>query len=410
MNANNKNTLWITIIVLIYEYSIFFYGDLRRISWVFISLILIIVLISKKENIFNNKFIFILLSVYALIFIQALLYGGISIAALYKPLMIFLIPFLMIKIQKEKFLVNLFNGIYILSVLSTVIFFLYTLVRPIGIFIDYLFYFLAPFSGNGVPDSIIVFSVPDKPQFSDLIWTRNAGFSHEPGAFAVIILLGIILNSILTRNIFERKNLILSFIMLTTFSTAGYAGLSLYFGYFLWRAKIHSLIKILTIPIIISLVFYTYNNNDFMNYKIESSFNSDIYAVESGQTMQRGRFFAFIKAAEVFISNPITGRGILTATETDIVDERASFGYGFMGLLANYGIIFGSFYLLFFFRGFKIAFNIYGFSKKDAVVGFLSINLLLLTQPFFLSIPFVLFFLFGYFSNRKTIIEDSIKL
>jgi hypothetical protein len=143
-----------------------------------------------------------------------------------------------------------------------------------------------------------------------------------------------------------------------------------------------------------------------MSDKIEGSLTSDIQAVKKEESMQRGRFYAFIKAAEVFAQNPITGQGILTATETESVAERASFGYGFMGLLARYGLLFGGFYFYFFYKGFEKAFLSSGLKRKDAIIAFIVINLTLLTQPFFLSIPFVGFFIIGYLYKLTSPIQS----
>ncbi|MFW6025688.1 MAG: O-antigen ligase family protein [Candidatus Woesearchaeota archaeon] len=391
--------------VLLIEFSMFFGGDLHRPAWVLLFTLLVLYHLSENKNIINDKMMLVLLAVYTLIILQSFIYGGLSPAAIYKPIWLFLTPYLFFTIQKDEFIKNLFRGIYILSVISTIFYLAYSFIPSANNAIDQLFHFFAPYSGTKVPNSFIIFSLPG--EYQNFPYPRHAGFTSEPGAFSIVLILGIIVNTLIKKQAFNKENFILAFILLTTFSTVGYISLFVYFGYYLLRSRIYLFVKVLLIPTFFILVFFVYNTTEFMSGKIEGSYMSDMEAVQTGETMQRGRFFAFAKALEVFIQNPVTGQGILTASETDIVHERASFGYGFIGALARYGIFFGGFYLFFFYKGFEKLFLINGFMKKDAIVGFIALNLTLLTQPFFLSIPIVAFFVIGYNYSLTLVIKSN---
>jgi hypothetical protein len=102
-----------------------------------------------------------------------------------------------------------------------------------------------------------------------------------------------------------------------------------------------------------------------------------------------------------FISNPITGRGIISALEYD-VGKRGSFGYGFAGLFAMYGIFFSLFYMWFFYKGFLVMSWFNTLPKYYALAAFITINMGLLTQVFFLHTPFIYFYLIGLFYSTDS--------
>ena len=103
-----------------------------------------------------------------------------------------------------------------------------------------------------------------------------------------------------------------------------------------------------------------------------------------------------------FFENPITGRGILYNIKYD-VGKDGSFGYGFIGMFAMYGLFFGLFYMWFFFRGFQKMNLFFHTSLFYLITAFIIINLGLLTQASFLQTPFIFFFIIGLFAPISSI-------
>lgn len=66
-----------------------------------------------------------------------------------------------------------------------------------------------------------------------------------------------------------------------------------------------------------------------------------------------------------------------------------------MGFLARYGIIFGGFYLFYYYKGLKKLCFFYRLPKGVALLLFMIIHLGLSTQGFFFHASFVMFFIIG---------------
>ena len=73
---------------------------------------------------------------------------------------------------------------------------------------------------------------------------------HEPGAFAVFIVLAIVINIMIDDRPFSRKNIILLIALVSTFSTAGILSIFLVYGFYFFRIKKKN-IKVLIVSAII---------------------------------------------------------------------------------------------------------------------------------------------------------------
>lgn len=392
--ANDFRNYFLVVLILLFEDSPFFMNNQVQKNFWFVLFALLLIANGGKKRILNQKIVTILLVVWMLMIVQSALYGGgFTPAMAYKPLMLFYTPFLLFTLMGLRYFKYLFNVIYFIAVYTFVIYLLHSFIPP---FYDWLlgaFDFVFQYSWADRPRTILIYS---NPRISGYFFMRNSGIFHEPGAYSIYLMLAIVINTYFTRKVFNPKNLFLSFMVLTTFSTTGYVMLFLFLGYAVMNMKIHfSLKPVIIIPFAVVLI-YAYQNTNFLKQKVDTHYTTQYEDVEEGNINKRGRFYAFGMSVKSFISNPITGRGVLTRHQYD-VGEIGSFGYGFAGLFAMYGLFFGIYYMWYFYKGFVKMSHQFKMSKYYTLIAFITINLGLLTQAFFLNASFVYFFIVGLF-------------
>lgn len=394
---NNKNKLFDYIIVLtallITASPFFLFLDVRV---PFTFMIILWAYTVYKRRMTNSKKIFlVLLAVYALITIQWVLYGGFSPAGIYKPLLIFFTPYILYRLFGLKYFSYLFDIIYYSSIFTFPIYLLQSIFQPVNALVIKAMDFAFPYALTDWPRTILFYSMPRESGF---LLLRNSGIFHEPGAFSLYLMLAIIINTFFTRNTLDRKNIVLSIIILTTFSTAGYVLLALFLVYAIPKSKMNPILQFLIFFIMIIITIKTYRSEDFLKSKIEEHYSTQLNAVERNEPGQ-GRFYSFFKALELVKQNPFFGKGILIANRP--VESGVYYDWGPMGLFANYGIIFGFIYLFYYYKGLKKMCLYFGLPKVLAILFFVIIQAGLSTQSFFFHASFVIFFIIGLESNTN---------
>lgn len=369
-----------------------------RIKFAFTMIILVYVFLKGKLRDSKNIFL-ILITVYGLIIIQAVLYGGFSNAGFYKPLLLFLTPFVLYRLLGLSYFKYLFWIIYYGAIFSFPIWLLQILIPSFDRLLLKFAEALFPYSWDVWPRSLIFYTVSSNTDINNSIGIiRNAGFFHEAGALALFLMLAIIINTLFTRNTLDRKNIVLSIIILTTFSTAGYVLLALFLVYAIPKSKMNPILQFLIFFIMIIITIKTYRSEDFLKSKIEEHYSTQLNAVERNETGQ-GRFYSFFKALELVKQNPFFGKGILIANRP--VESGVYYDWGPMGLFANYGIIFGFIYLFYYYKGLKKMCLYFGLPKVLAILFFVIIQAGLSTQSFFFHASFVMVFIIGLESNTN---------
>ena len=344
----------------------------------------------KLKN--SERLIKVLLCVWGLIIIQCVFYEGLSPAGIYKPLLFFFTPFVLYRIMGLSYFKYLFNIIYYFAIFTFPLYLLQSLSPPVNNFINYAMYYVFPYAWADWPCTLLFYSMPRE---SGYLLLRNSGIYHEPGAYSIYLMLAIIINTFLTRNPLHKKNIILVLILLTTFSTAGYVLLFAFMLYAIPKSKLYVPLKFFVLVFLLVLTIHTFRSSEFLQEKIFYHYSSQVYAIQSSEVAQ-GRFFAFLKAAELLKNNIFFGKGIITANNP-IGEEFSSsaFGWGFMGFFATYGILFGIFYMWIFYKGICKLCLFYNLPKNFAIVFLLIIHAGLSTQSFFFHTSFVMFFIVG---------------
>jgi hypothetical protein len=389
---------FIVILLLLFETSPFFLLEIKQNFW-FIIFIILLLLNWGSKKIINSKVNAVLMFVWILILLQSIVYGGgFTPAAFYKPIWIFYTPFLVFILMGYDYLKYLYKIIFFIAVYTTIIYLLHTFIGSFNQWLFQAFETIFPYSWADWPRTILIYSAP---RDSGYFFMRNSGIFHEPGAYSIYLMMGMIINTYYTNKPFNIRNIFLALIVLTTFSTSGYLMLFLFTSYGVLKVKIPAVLKpIIIIPTAIVLI-YVYQNTKFLKQKVDSHYTTQIKEVEEEDINQRGRFYAFGMSIRSFLSNPISGRGILFEHKYE-VGKLGSFGYGFAGLFAMYGIFFGLFYMWKFYKGFAYFNEVNSTSALFVLTSFITINMGLLTQVYFFHTPFTYFFLIGLLSHPSS--------
>jgi hypothetical protein len=402
-SVNNAiNYLLIILLIFLQDSPYFLEPDVNKLLWVIILFFLLLIAIKRKKELIERKILLILLTTWFMIFVQYLIYGGgFTSAAVYKPVWIFYTTYLVYILLGVKYYKYLFNIIYFIAIYTSVIYVLQTFIPSFDTLLTWAFEEVFKISWADWPRTILIYSIP---QESGYLLKRNSGLFHEAGAYGIYLILAIIVNTLFTKQPFNKRNLFLSAVLLTTFSTVSYVMLFLYYGYHIVSSKMHSAAKLALIVLFVLIASDVYTRVDFLKDKIYHRLEIQKYAVEDKRINVRGRFYAMMMSLQSFSESPIFGRGIIGITKYD-VGETGSFGYGIGGMLARYGIIYTMIYLVYYYKGYKWLSTKYGFTNIHGTVVFIIVNIGLFTQIFFFHTPFIYPLYLAIYKRSKRMIE-----
>lgn len=398
---------FIDIIVVILAFGVInpFFATITKVYSLYYLAFLLIICFRRKRRIFDLKIVIILLIVYVIALLQALFFSGFSLALLYVPLIFFYIPYLIYKIEGVSFFKHFVSVLFVISLYTTPLWFFQCTIPAFDNFLRGAIEWAFPVGWNIVPRSLLFYTAAwdDTLYNASLGIYRNSGVFHEPGAYANILCLGIVVNTYLTGHVFDIKNKVFLFCLLTTLSTAGYFALFLIAVPFLWRQRLNSGIKVLIIFVFLIFSYNTYKSEEFLQSKVESQLEDQSDAAEKNMgkyQAQSGRFYAFYTSLSLFFDNPIIGRGIVYATSekaTGEMNAEASYVYGIIGFFKTYGGIFGLIFIYYFYQGFKTISLISKQPNYMIIVPFIAINLALSTQIFIITTIYATIFIIGLY-------------
>jgi hypothetical protein len=258
-------------------------------------------------------------------------------------------------------------------------------------------------TSNGL--NAILYSI--QPSESSILYNfnipRNCGFAWEPGAFAVYLCLGILINLFFNKSGTKGKSRFWIFLagMLSTLSTTGYLIFIVIILFYLLNKRMNFIILLFPFALI-SLVYLA--SLPFMSKKvielIDETKGIDLilegtYGAETTSTPQR--FTSFILTFVDFRNNPIFGvGGHKEETYLYKIGSNISAISGIGNLLAQFGL-YG--FLFFIINSFKTS---YFFSKYYGYKGRLLIFLIILFTSVSYSVIFIplvmCFWMFQFFA------------
>lgn len=188
------------------------------------------------------------------------------------------ISYFSVKVVGRSFLRKFEKWIFVLSCIS-MIFFIIQIVLPdvIHSMSQYFSRFIADFYAERYPGSWYNFFYTYQPS-GIFMYTRNPGFMWEPGAFAMILIVGLLIDTFSRNKEFTIRKLIYFIAILSTFSTAGYLALLAYTMYYVLKVK-NIFLKILAF-LIYAVALFGISRLSFMLSKIEEFGKLD-YSVNS---------------------------------------------------------------------------------------------------------------------------------
>lgn len=235
----------------------------------------------------------------------------------------YLFPYLVFKIHAKTFFKNIETIIYTLGLISLPIF-------TVQLIYPTIFYDIAPYLNT--------FTVEEQQaaggwyagfyMFSGWANDRNCGFMWEPGAFAFMLILGVLLRLYKNNVKFDKYVIIYIIAILSTFSTMGYAVLFLVLFSLFLRTR-NPLVYVIIIPAFAIMVYNFVNEASFMMPKIQS-YVHNIDAIRrsseiSGKVLRINRFGIILFAFKESLKWPF-GYGIFDTTPAYLIYKERLIG------------------------------------------------------------------------------------
>jgi len=397
-----NNYLLVTL-VLILEVTVFFDSVELPISrgLSIITLGIITAFFLKRKEKLNLKVLFVLYVLILLIYVQGFFFGFSPITAITYPFFVLLIPYLLYKVVGNDIFKYVVNVIFITALVASSIWLLQVLFTSFDIFVQSLRFATVNPLISGSQDN---FRVSIGMLYTINHWTiniygvevlRNAGLYHEPGAFAYFLILAIGINTIIQKSYYNKKNIILSIIMVTTFSTAGYLALFVLLTYTVLKSKKSSFFKIINVSLFTIVVVLSFTQIDFLQEKLERQYETQINMDLTEET-SAGRVLRIRRALNLLSTSPVIGRGIISAARDFEPGSPYFFtGAGIWRTLSSYGILFTPIILFFYIKGINNTCNQYHFDKNFTFYLFIAIAIGATSQRFFMDNITMLLFIAG---------------
>jgi predicted membrane protein len=212
---------------------------------------------------------------------------------------------------------------------------------------------------------------------------RNCGFVWEPGGFAMIIILGMILNWLKNGVSIDKKSVVYAIALITTFSTAGY--LALFVLIIALYIKKINLVNSLVIIVFFGVFGASIYNLGFMSDKI----NTNIEAYNENESKDsETKVNRLLGAKNAFLRTfryP-TGKGLISGQDTDLLKTDLKDGTNGLGsLLEIWGFIMFPIILILIYKFMKI-YNYSNLKRTTIVIFFLAFLIMLFSNPISMAV------------------------
>jgi hypothetical protein len=313
------------------------------------SMILTIFFI-KSFKIFSNKHFLA-----TMVFLAVLIVGQtltLKLFDLYTTATLFtrwIYPFMVLAVVKEKFPRIFINVMYLLTIVSLVIFIPSLFFPSID---NYLFslakYFeqISKSSFYTYNSNIIIYTIPVDSIIEGVsILKRLSGPFWEPGGYGSFLIVAVLFSMLLERKIVNRNNIVFLTAIFFTYSTAVFIALAvLLFGYGIWIVR-NRFVRLVSPGIILLISYLAFSNLGFISERI----NRSIDYFQNRETVKfekRDRMVSAIVDLETFVNYPVfgTGREVNSRFGTEVFDEMQHRNNGVTDFLVKYGLLFSVFY------------------------------------------------------------------
>ncbi len=392
MKINKKNLIDSILLSICIAISGFPYFTLAALH-IPIFILLTIFFLQRKRQLDKNILLF-LVFLLIITLIQTLVFNFYAIQTIVGVFLRVINAYLIVKILGNNFISCFINILYVISIISLIVYFPILLSPQIGELLLNLSNF---FEVINIADSehpnILVYNL------HHIESDRNSGPFWEPGAFAGYLMPAYMFNT-LSKNSQSKKTIIFFITIISTLSTTAYIGLFIFY-FLLYFHKIKNiLLRYIVYFIIISSASYSFFNLDFLNKKIQHQFESakNLGAYGSDDTQ---RFINILRDMEDFRGHEIIGRGSSDYTRFLYDPENQIRTVGLTDILVRYGLPFFTLIMVLLYRSLSDYFSYNGYKEKIYSIGaFLAILTLLMSEVYF-NFPIYWCFLFLTFVYSK---------
>lgn len=276
-----------------------------------------------------------------IILVQWLMWSGKTFTILTFLVLVVYTPYLAIKVIGRDFLIY-YRNILLVYTLISIAFWIGVNFIP-GVFqLTRIMGYLIPFSSDFTKQSFILYNV-EYYQFYGLY--RNPGPFHEPGAFAVFLMLAISAEIFIKKKLITRNNIIFVAALVTTASTAGFLSLFVITGFYIFTSKqLTQASKLVILTGFFALSVFLFNELEFLSDKLSNQVEEQTSSRLHTETA--GRFLGARKALVVLSRYPLFGRGLLSASQAGATSDEAA-AYGWITWVSQIGLIAGILFLFF---------------------------------------------------------------
>lgn len=245
--------------------------------------------------------------------------------------------------------------------------------------------------------------------YSPFDFTRNSGPFWEAGALAGYVLVAFILNTMVSGELINRKNIIFIVTIFSTVSTTSLVALMAVVLFYLMLSPKYKIFKAITLPIVGALSIFLFIYLDFLGAKIEKRIE---LAQNPGiiYTTKSSRFGDAVRDIYALQGHEIIGRGINQETRLSNIDKQSGYTIRTNGLtdhLVKFGVVFFIITFILMYFSFYIVNNYYHGLKNIFALYTVFIILLLLQSETYFRFPLFWGLLFLYSAYIKIEKEDD---
>lgn len=356
------------------------------------SLLLVIFFLRKLS--FEKPFVYFILIVFLITILQIYTFDVFYFESTLGVILRIFIAYFIIKILNIKFIKYYMNILYIISIVSLIVFI------PISIFPS-----IALIIKNSVVPIFDIFNIAQSPHKTILIYNlthidsfRNSGPFWEPGAFGGYLLIAFIFNQITYNH--KKMNFIFLITIATTLSSTAYIATGIFLTLFYYKKISNIFLRYILVSLIIGSGIYLYNTLDFLGKKIELQFEKTKNAHVYGTDNNTQRFLNILRDYEDIKNHEIVGRGSNPMTRYSQKQLEQIRTVGLTDVMVRFGI---PFFILILYLLYKSANSINKFPSIYTNFAFLLGILTTLMSEVYFNFPiyWCLLFLFIVYKKPK---------
>ena len=321
-------------------------------------------------------------------------------------------PFIVLLAVRNRFPIIFVNVMYFFTVISLILFIPSIIIPGFEPFLMKIAQAFEQKSSTGLygyNSNIIIYTIKPSIAFGDFIlFKRNSGPFWEPGGFGSYLIVALLFNLLLEKKkgIFSKRNNVFIIAIITTWSTASLAALSVLiflYGWFILRKTIY---RLTLVPMVLFMSFYVYTELPFVQDRI----NRTITYFENRRsidTERRDRMVSAIVDLRTFSEYPFFGTGRDSgaryggAINDFIMMHRNN---GLTDILVKYGLPYFIFYFWHIRKSYSnFSFHSIGNYKIYSNIAIVTIALIGFSQTLLQQSVFIALFYFSSFFSEPNL-------